>query len=309
MLRIRMVEEKIVELYPEQEMRCPVHLSIGQEATAVGVCQNLRVSDVILSNHRSHAHYLAKGGDMKAMWAEMYGKITGCSKGRSGSMHLIDLSVNFQGASSIVGSTMPIAVGIALGFKMQRKDNVTVVFFGDGGVEEGVFHESLNFASLKKLPVIFVCENNLYSSQSPLSVRQPKREIYLLAKAHGIEAYQEDGNDVIKVYEITKESIKNLKKGKCPIFLEFLTYRYREHCGPNYDYDLGYRTKDEVEYWQRLCPLKKLKKQMLGERIISNTEIKEMARKIRNEIENAVSFAKASPFPSKSNLYQGIYAK
>jgi pyruvate dehydrogenase E1 component alpha subunit len=304
-----MAEDKIVELYPEQEMRCPVHLSIGQEAISVGVCENLRKKDVVLSNHRSHGHYLAKGGDLKAMMAEIYGKANGCSKGRGGSMHLIDLSVNFHGASSIVGGTIPIAVGMALGFLMQKKDNLAVVFFGDAAVEEGIFHESINFATLKKLPVIFVCENNFYSVYTHISVRQPKREIYSLAKGHGIRAYQEDGMDVKKVYEITKKSINNIRTKGGPILLEFLTYRYREHCGPNYDYNLGFRTESEVRKWQKKCPLEKLKKHMLKEKIITKNQIETMEKNIKKEIENAVSFAKNSSFPKRNDLLKNVYSK
>lgn len=309
MLRIRLVEEKIVELYPEQEMRCPTHLSIGEEATAVGVCENFKKDDFVFSNHRSHAHYLAKGGSLKALFAELYGKATGCSKGRGGSMHLIDLSVNFLGATPILGGTIPIAVGAALSSKMQNKNNITVVFFGDAAVEEGIFHESLNFASLKKLPVLFVCENNLYSIQTPLADRQPKREIYLVGKAHAIESHQEDGNDVIKVYERAEESIEKIKAGEGPVFLEFLTYRWREHCGPNYDFNLGYRTEAEFLRWKKRCPLEWLKKRMLNDKIISNGQIDKMVGEIENEIEEAVSFAKASPFPDKNALYQHVYSK
>jgi pyruvate dehydrogenase E1 component alpha subunit len=309
MLLIRMVENKIIELYPEQDMRCPVHLSIGQEAVSAGVCANLRNEDAVLSNHRSHGHYLAKGGDLKAMLAEIYGKIDGCSKGRGGSMHLTDSSVSFYGASSIVGGTIPLSVGIALGFSMQKKDNLSIVFFGDAAVEEGVLHESLNFAALKKLPVIFVCENNFYSVYSHISLRQPKREIYSLAKSHGIKSYQEDGMDARKVFELTKKSIEEMKKNGGPIFLEFLTYRYREHCGPNYDYDLGFRTEGEVRKWEKNCPLEKLEKQMLKERKITKKQIEEMKKNIKIEIEEAVSFAKKSEFPEKKDLVKYVYSK
>ena len=173
MLRIRMVEEAIADLYAQQDMRCPIHLCIGQEAVAVGVCAALAADDYVLSGHRSHGHYLAKGGNLPAMLAEFYGKVTGCCQGKGGSMHLVDLAAGFLGAVPIVGSTMPIAVGTALASVMRGESRVTAVFFGEGATEEGVFHESLNFAALQKLPVVFVCENNLYSVYSPLAVRQP----------------------------------------------------------------------------------------------------------------------------------------
>ena len=246
MLYIRLVEEEIARIYPEQEMRCPVHLSIGQEAIAVGICENLSQDDFIMSNHRSHAHYLAKGGNLSKMLAEIYGKQTGCCNGKSGSMHLIDLSQGFLGAVPIVGSCLPIATGVAFGTKIKKMDNITTVFFGDGAVEEGVFHESLNFASLKQLPIVFICENNFFSVYSPLSVRQPSnREIYLLAKSHGIESFQGDGNNVLEVYQLMEKAIEIIRKGNGPVFLELKTYRWREHCGPYYDNHLGYRTEEE----------------------------------------------------------------
>ncbi len=308
MLRIRTVEEKIVELYPEQEMRCPVHLCIGQEAIAVGVCANLSRDDYVLSNHRSHGHYLAKGGNLKAMMAEVYGKATGCSQGKGGSMHLVDLSIGFLGATPIVGSTIPIAVGTALGSVMRGEQRVSVIFFGDAAAEEGAFHESLNFAVLKRLPVVFVCENNLYSVYSPLSVRQPEgREIFRLAKGHGIESYQGNGNDAIQVYTLAEQAIGKARLGDGPTFLEFKTYRWREHCGPNYDNDLDYRTESEFQKWQQRCPVERLQKQLLKEDIISQQDIDRMASDIKAEMEEAIAFAKESPFPTESNLMGHIY--
>ena len=309
MLRIRMVEEKIAELYPEQEMRCPVHLCTGQEAIAAGVCANLSRNDYVLSGHRSHGHYLAKGGNLKAMMAELYGKVTGCSKGKGGSMHLVDLSVGFLGATPIVGSTIPIAVGTAFGSMMLNEQRVTVVFFGDAAVEEGVFHESINFAMLKKLPVVFVCENNLYSVYSPLSVRQPEgREIFWLAKGHGMESYQGDGNDVIQVYKLAEQAIGKARQGNGPTFLEFKTYRWREHCGPYYDNDLGYRTESEFQKWKQRCPIERLKERLLGDRVLCNQDIKRMVSNLEVEIEDAVAFAKESPFPEGQLLLEDIYA-
>ena len=309
MLRIRMVEEKIAELYPEQEMRCPAHLCIGQEAVAVGVCANLSGNDYVLSNHRSHGHYLAKGGDLKAMMAELYGKITGCSHGKGGSMHLVDLSVGFLGATSIVGSTIPIAVGAAFGSVMHGEQRVAVVFFGDAAVEEGVFHESINFAALKRLPVVFVCENNLYSVYSPLSVRQPEgREIFGLAKGHGMESYQGDGNDVVEVYTLAEQATGKARQGGGPTFLEFKTYRWREHCGPSYDNDLGYRTESEFQEWKQRCPLEKLKERLLRDGVLCNQDIEDMIRNLEVEIEEAVVFAKESPFPEEQHLLEHIYA-
>ena len=194
LVRLRVVEESIVALYPEQEMRCPTHFSIGQEAVAVGVCAHLRREDQAISAHRSHAHYLAKGGDLRRMFAELYGKVTGCARGKGGSMHLVDLQVGFLGCVPIVGSTIPIGVGAAFGAQLRGEDRITAVFFGDGAAETGVFHESLNFACLHALPVLFVCENNLYSVNTPLAPRQPPdRSIADLAAAHGMTSRQVDG--------------------------------------------------------------------------------------------------------------------
>jgi len=309
MLRIRKVEEKIAELYPKQEMRCPVHLCIGQEAIAVGVCAHLSRDDYMLGGHRSHGHYLAKGGNLKAMMGELYGKVTGCSQGKGGSMHLVDLSVGFLGTAPIVASTIPIAVGAAFGSVMRGDPRVTVVFFGEGATEEGAFHESLNFAALKKLPVVFVCENNLYSVYSPLSVRQPEgREVFWLAQGHGIESYQGDGNDIFEVYRLAGRAVRKARQGQGPTFLEFKTYRWREHCGPNYDNDLGYRTDREFQEWKRRCPVERLRSYLRREGLLGDLEMNRMSRELETEIEDAVAFAKESPFPEETLLMAHIYA-
>lgn len=309
MLRIRLVEDKIAELYPEQEMRCPVHLCIGQEAIAAGVCAGLSRDDYVLSGHRSHGHYLAKGGDLKAMMAELYGKATGCSRGKGGSMHLVDLSVGFLGATPIVGSTIPIAVGAAFGSVMQGEQRVTVAFFGDAAVEEGVFHESLNFAVLKGLPVVFVCENNLYSVYSRISVRQPEgREIFRLVQAHGVDSYQGDGNDVMEVYRLAGRAVQRAREGRGPAFLEFKTYRWREHCGPYYDDHLGYRPDGELENWEQRCPIERFKVRLLKDGVLCNQDVEEMRCEIEAEIEEAVVFARESPFPEDQLLLEHVYA-
>lgn len=309
MLKIRLVEEKIAGRYSEQEMRCPVHLCIGQEAVAVGVCANLSPDDYVLSGHRSHGHYLAKGGNLKTMLAEIYGKATGCSQGKGGSMHLVDLSVGFLGATPIVASTIPIAVGAAFGTMMRGEPQVTVAFFGEAATEEGAFHESLNFAVLKNLPVIFVCENNLYSVYSPLSVRQPKgREVYALAGGHGVENHQGDGNNVAEVFALAERAIRKARRGGGPTFLEFKTYRWREHCGPHYDNNLGYRTEAEFLKWKQRCPIEQLKGQLLKEAVLCDRELDDMTRELHTEISEAFDFAKQSPFPEKRFLLEHLYA-
>lgn len=309
MLRIRMIEEAIAELYPEQQMRCPVHLSVGQEATPVGVCAHLARTDYVMSNHRSHGHYLAKGGDLKAMLAELYGKATGCTGGKGGSMHLLDLAAGFLGAVPIVGSTIPMAVGAAWGSLLRGEPRVIVAFFGEAAVEEGVFHEAITFAALKKLPIVFVCENNLYSVYSPMSVRQPaNREVFHVAQGHGVPSRQGDGNDVLAVYRMAGEAIEDARRGAGPSFLEFMTYRWREHCGPYYDNTLGYRTEQEFEEWKTRCPIARFQAFLIDNRLLSQPEIEQMAQALRGEIEDAVAFAKTSPFPDRHMLMAHIYA-
>ncbi|MGB8991918.1 MAG: thiamine pyrophosphate-dependent dehydrogenase E1 component subunit alpha [Desulfobaccales bacterium] len=309
MLRIRLVEEAIAELYPEQEMRCPVHLCVGQEAISAGVCLNLTPDDYVLSNHRSHGHYLAKGGDLKAMIAEIYGKATGCCFGKGGSMHLVDLPVGFLGSVPIVGSTIPIAVGAALGSTMRGEKRVALVFLGEAATEEGVFHESLNFAMLKKLPVVFVCENNFFSVYSPLSVRQPKgREVFELAKGHGMESYQADGNDVVAVYRLAEIAVGKARHGGGPTFLEFKTYRWREHCGPYYDNHLGYRAECDFLEWRGRCPLEKLKERLLADGLLPLRDMEDMENNIKTEMAEAVAFAKKSPFLEENLLMEHVYA-
>lgn len=309
MLLIRRFEERIAELYAEREMRCPVHLSIGHEAVAVGVCMNLAKEDTAFSNHRGHSHYIAKGGDINRMLAELYGKAEGCSKGRGGSMHLTDPSVNFVGSTPIVGGTIPLAAGAALAFKFQNKNNVSVAFFGDAAVEEGVFSETANFSSLHKLNVLFICENNFYSVLTHLRDRQPQREIFKIAEGHDILACKIDGNDVLKVYEATKEALKHIKSGKGPALIECLTYRWLEHCGPNDDIDLRYRTEEEVMEWKKKDPIKRLKEKLLKERIINNELLEKIELEITGKVNDAVRFSKNSPFPKKESLSEHVYAQ
>ena len=293
MLRIRLVEESIANKYSEQKMRCPTHLSIGQEAIAVGVCSNLTNEDQVLSSHRAHAHYLAKGGCLNSMLAEIYGKVTGCSKGMGGSMHLIDKSVGFMGSTAIVGNTIPVAVGSALAMKIQEKKSVSCVFFGDAAIEEGVFYESVNFAIIHKLPVLVICENNLYSVYSGLEVRQPKeRKIFKMVEAIGIETNHGDGNNVQEVSSYVKIARDKIFSGHGPQFLEFDTYRWREHCGPNYDNDIVYREEEEFLEWVKKDPLKS---------VYDNKDqsfVKEFFRKFNEEIKKAHQFADNSEFPS-----------
>jgi pyruvate dehydrogenase E1 component alpha subunit len=305
-----MVEETIAELYTEQQMRCPVHLCVGQEAIAAGVCASLLKRDYLFSGHRSHGHYLAKGGDLKRMLAEIYGKATGCSCGKGGSMHLVDLSVGILGTTSIVAGIIPIATGTAFGAKMKNENRVTVVFFGDAATEEGVFFESLNFASLKKLPVLFICENNFFSVYSPLSVRQPRgRNNLSLVKSLGLKVDKGDGNNVAEVYELAKKAVKNIRKGMGPCYLEFETYRWREHCGPNFDNDLGYRSEKDFLKWKKKCPVGLYEKKLIKDGILNLLQVDNFKQNIQSEINDAVSFAKNSSYPESKEMFSDVYAK
>ena len=307
---IRLTEETIAEKYSEREMRCPVHLSIGQEAIAVGVCEGLKKDDVVYSTHRCHAHYLAKGGDLNRMMAEIYGKETGCAKGRGGSMHLIDLVAGFGGATPIVGNSLPVAVGVAFANKLKGSKKVVVVFLGDGTTEEGVFHESLNFAVLKKLPILFVCENNFFSVYTHIQERQHNRPIYKMAQSYGMEASQNDGNDVLGVYDVAVRAVKRIRGGKGPVFLEFMTYRQREHCGPLYDDQLCYRDQKEVKFWLKKDPVVNFEKHLLEHKIISQNESDKIKTEAKKKIQQAFAFAQKSKFPKEeTNIEKLVYAK
>jgi len=310
MHRIRAVEEEIARRYPEGQMRCPVHLSIGQEAIPAAFAECIKTNDFAISAHRGHAHYLAKGGDLNAMIAEIYGKASGCSKGKGGSMHLIDLKVNFMGTSPIVGNSIPIGVGLALSSKLKGTDQISCVFLGDGAIEEGVFYESVNFAAVKKLPVLFICENNLYSVYSPLSVRQPKgRGIAKMVNAMGIKAASGKGADILMAHQMIQEAINQIRAGSGPQFLEFSTYRWREHCGHDYDNHIGYRTQEEFDKWKSLDPLDCLDNALSYEHIEVKEKIDVIKSQIKKEIQIAFDKASSAPFPLQHAAYQNIYAE
>lgn len=308
MLRIRLIEEALATRYAEQQMRCPMHLCIGQEAISIGVCAALNVDDVVFSNHRAHGHYLAKGGDLKAMIAELYGRSTGCCGGRGGSMHLIDQRAGFMGATPVVGGTVPLAVGAAWAARLQGASNLGVAFFGDGCFEEGVMHESLNFAALHKLPVLFVCENNNFSVYTPLKERQPRRPIHVVAQAHGWGAWHSDGNDVEAVLAMAREAVSRARGGAGPQFLELDTYRWREHCGPNFDDELNYRSAQEIAAGKAGDPVARTKAKLLQEGQTSVAALDEMTRQINREIEAAFAFALSSPIPSYRDGAEKVYA-
>ncbi len=308
MLRIRLIEEEVAKRYSEQEMRCPVHLSIGQEATAVGACTALRQDDQIVSSHRCHGHYLAKGGDLNAMLAEIYGRATGCCGGRGGSMHLFDDRVGVLASVPIVGSFIPLGTGAAMSYRNANQDRVCIVFLGDGAIEEGAFHESVNFAAMKKLPVIFFIENNGYSCYTNLEDRQPDRPMPDLARAYGIPSTRIDGNDVLAVHEATAAAVARARAGQGPTLIVADTYRWREHCGPNYDNDIGYRTPQEFQSWQARCPVENFASRLIVDRILTKDGQAKLTSEINAEINAAFKFAIASPFPDPATVRDHVYA-
>jgi TPP-dependent pyruvate/acetoin dehydrogenase alpha subunit len=300
--RIRRVEEEIAAVYPSDKIKSPVHLSIGQEAVSVGVCEALRADDVVFGSYRSHALYLAKGGNLRRMIAELYGKADGCAKGKGGSMHLIDTRARVMGASAVVGTTIPQAVGFAYAVKLQRKDSVVASFFGDGAVDEGVFYESLNFAALKALPIVFVCENNRYAIHTHQSKRQKLDNIWERARGQGMPAEQIPNNDVQRIYECISQSVGQLRAGSSgPFFFECLTYRLKEHVGPSDDFQLGYRTREEADVWLRTDPIEQLRAHL------DPAERRRIETEVEAEIKDAFAFAEQSPWPEASELYTDVY--
>jgi TPP-dependent pyruvate/acetoin dehydrogenase alpha subunit len=307
-LRIRMVEEEIVARYPEQEMRCPTHICIGQEAPPVGVSAHLKPSDYVFSAHRSHGHYLAKGGDLNAMIAELYGRSTGCARGIGGSQHLIDLTAGFLGSAPILASTISVGVGAAWAARRRGEDRIVVIYFGDGATEEGAFHEAMNFAGVNRLPVVFVCENNLYSVHSALDIRQPlHRTVKDLGPVHGIEALAGDGNDVDTVWQMAQYAVDRARGGIRPVLLEFFTYRWKEHCGPGEDLGLGYRGAAEFENWRARCPVAGYREVLQSGQILQNNADARMKEEIAQEIDAAFKLAKASPFPPKEDMMRYVF--
>ena len=308
MLLIRETDLQISKRYSQNQMRCPTHLSIGQECVPSVVGTFTTKQDLCVSNHRSHAHYLGKGGSLKKFISELYGKSTGCSKGRGGSMHLTDLNVGFVGSIPIVSNSIPVGVGLSLSSKILGKKQITIIYLGDASIEEGIFFESLNFAIVKKIPVIFICENNFYSVYSPLSVRQPiNREIYKMVRECHIKAYKTNGNFTNEVASSFLKAKNFVEKNGEPVFLEFQTFRWFEHCGPNLDDHLKYRNKKELLYWKKNDPINILENFLIKKKWINNNSVKIMKNLITKKINSAFRYAKQSPFPKKKDLYKYLY--
>jgi TPP-dependent pyruvate/acetoin dehydrogenase alpha subunit len=309
MLRIRMIEEEIARRYPEEGMRCPVHLSIGQEAIAVGVCAHLSRHDQVTSAHRSHGHYLAQGGDLFAMLSELHGKATGCCGGRGGSMHLIDRKAGFVGAVPIVGSTLPIGVGLAWGAKTLGTGVVTVIFFGEGATEEGVFSESLNLACLYQLPVIFVCEDNGFSVYTDIKKRRSLAFRFPeYFRSHGADCETGDGMNVEAVYRLTGTAIDRVRDAKGPQVLYFKTWRYREHCGHREDDDLDYRDAKDIARWKHRDPIVISEKKLNSLMPDFGRWSAKQRRSIGEEIAKAFKEVRAARPPHRTSLKKNLFA-
>ncbi len=299
---IRRTEEEVARLYPSDRIRSPIHLSIGQEAVAVGVCDALAPEDVVSGTYRGHATYLAKGGDLRAMFAELYGKASGCARGKGGSMHLIDMSHNILGASAVVGTTTPVAVGYALAAKRRRTGQVVAAFLGDGATEEGVFSESLNFAALHTLPLLFICENNGLAIHTPLEKRWATRRLCERVATYGIPAHRIGDADVLAIRARAAEAVAAMRRGGGPVFLECLCYRWREHVGPGEDYDAGYRSRDELRRWQDTDAVAAIGRRLPDDQRLAIDD------GVEAEIVAAIAFAEASPFPPAEDLFSYVYA-
>ncbi|MBO34079.1 MAG: dehydrogenase [Rhodospirillaceae bacterium] len=309
MQRTRLAEERVRQICLKGGViKCSPHLYHGQEAVAAGVCANLSKNDYLFSTHRSHGHYLAANGDLGKFFAELFGKKSGCSAGKGGSMHLIDKDVGYLGSSPIVGGSAPLAVGSALGIKHQKKNNVVVSFLGDGALEEGSTYESFNFAAVKNLPVLFVVENNGYAIFSHLETRQKYNNAYKRYEDLGVPGLRVDGNNVLKVYNKANEIITKLRSGGGPFLLECMTYRVLGHAGPHPDHQAGYRTKEEVDSWVEKCPIKNLEAYMDDKNIINQKQKQSLNDELNEQINDAVEFATNSPLPDVEDLLSDVMA-
>jgi pyruvate dehydrogenase E1 component alpha subunit len=301
-LRIRRTEEEIIRLYPTDKIKSPVHLSIGQEAVSVAVCDHLSRDDVLFATYRGHAAYLAKGGDMNAMWAELYGKASGCGRGKAGSMHLVDTSVNMMGTSAIVASSIPDAVGYALAVKMRQESRVVVCMFGEGAADEGVTQESLNFASLRRLPILFVCENNEYAIYSHVSARLAGYGLCERFRALGIPCEKEETGDFLAMHETAGRGVADVRRGFGPRFIEIRTSRWRDHVGPGEDRHHGYRCNIQLDAEIAGDQLPRIA------RLLSDETRRAIETGVEREIAEAIAFAESSPFPGDEEVYDHVFA-
>ncbi|WP_063219820.1 thiamine pyrophosphate-dependent dehydrogenase E1 component subunit alpha [Neomoorella thermoacetica] len=307
MLRIRYFEEKIVEVYAQGLMPGLAHLYIGEEAVAVGVCSALRPEDMITSTHRGHGHCIAKGGDVRRMMAEMFGKSTGYCCGKGGSMHISDIELGIVGANGVVGGGIPLATGAALSAQLRNSDQVVACFFGDGASNQGSFHEALNLAAVWRLPVIYVCENNHYGISVSQERHQAIKDIAVRAGAYGMPGVTVDGNDVEAVYEATREAVARARQGEGPTLLECKTYRWRGHHEGDPNRGTRYRTREEMAAWEKRCPIKNYETKLMA-RGVSPDQLEELQRQVKKEIDDAVEYANNSPFPTVEEAVSQVYA-
>ena len=306
MLKIRRFEEKCVELYSAMKIRGFMHLYIGEEAVAVGIIDALKPEDAVIATYREHGHALARGISAGSIMAEMYGKQEGCSRGRGGSMHIFDKKTRFYGGNAIVGGGLPTAAGLALADKLQEKQRMVCCFFGEGAVAEGEFHESMNLAALWHLPVLFVCENNLYAMGTALKLSESVTDIAQKAAAYGIKSEFVDGMDVLATESAAGKAVAAVRSGKGPYFLECRTYRFRAHS--MFDPEL-YRTKDEVQEWKKQDPISTFMQRLKDRKIISDKDMDELDKKIDAEIKDAVAFAEAGTYEPVENLTRFVYSQ
>jgi len=305
MLEIRFFEEKVFDLYAQNLVPGTIHLYLGEEAVAVGVCSLLKKDDYITSTHRGHGHCIAKGAELKRTMAEILGKKTGYCKGKGGSMHIADFKIGMLGATAVVGAGLPIAVGAGLSAKLRKTDQVVACFFGEGASNQGTFHESINMASIWKLPVIFVCENNLYAMGTRQSTVMAIENVADRAVAYGIPGVVVDGNDVLAVYEATQRAVERARKGEGPTLIECKTYRHKGHSRVD---PAKYRPKEEVEEWLAKDPIKRFKEKLLQTNTLTEPEIQQIEKEVSAEIEEAVKFAMESPYPAPEEALEDVYA-
>ncbi|MDI6690758.1 MAG: thiamine pyrophosphate-dependent dehydrogenase E1 component subunit alpha [Candidatus Bathyarchaeota archaeon] len=305
MLEIRFFEEKVFDLYAQNLVPGTIHLYTGEEAVAVGVCAALEKTDYVTSTHRGHGHCIAKGADLKRTMAEILGKRTGYCKGKGGSMHIADFSIGMLGATAVVGAGMPIAVGAGLSIKLRKTRQVVACFFGEGASNQGTFHEGINMASIWRLPVIFICENNLYAMGTHQSRVMNIENIADRALAYGIPGVIADGNDVLAVYEKALQAVERARKGEGPTLIECKTYRHKGHSRVD---PAKYRPKAEVEEWLAKDPIKRFKEKLLQEGVLIQVEVQKIEREVAAEIEEAVKYAMESPYPAPEEALEDVYA-
>ena len=307
MIEIRLFEEKIQDLYARGLVPGSVHLYIGQEAIAAGVCAHLRKEDYITSTHRGHGHLIAKGADLKFMMAELFGRKTGYCKGKGGSMHIADFDLGILGSNGIAGGGIPIAVGAGLSSKMKGTDQVAVSFFGDGASNNGTFHEGLNFASVHRLPVVFVCENNLYGISVSQKQHQAIKDISIRSVAYNMPGITIDGNDVLAVYQTSGEAIQRARAGEGPTLVECKTYRWRGHYEGDPNQGRRYRTLEEIQAWIKKCPIKRFEEKLVKEKVLNKNKMMHIRNEVEGRIEEAVTFANQSPFPDPQEVFEDVY--